>query len=216
MPIRTDRGRAAALRQFWSWPLRSGRHMLVTVLVAAAVITGIAVAANAVGSAETQPTSMHRSTPPAPSPHPETPASTPGSPTPSSAATETTTSTATSTPTPVENTTAVGRVSAGDAGAVATATGFVTHWLRPPEGTSTQAWMRPLLPYVMPGVVVNLETIAPANIPATAVTGKASVVSNKEGVAKVDVPTDAGVIRVTVIASPDGQWLVRRWAPVGR
>lgn len=215
MPIRTDRGRAAALRQFWSWPLRSGRHMLATVLVAGAVLTGVAVAANALGAASEQPTSKHRTAPPAPSVHSEAPARTPG--TSSSSTTTQTTTPTTSTTTSAENTTeSVGQVSAGKAGAAKTATGFVTHWLRPPEGTSTQEWMRPLLPYVMPGVVVNLETIAPANIPATAVTGTARVVSNDAGVAKVDVPTDAGVIRVTVIASPEGQWLVRRWEPVDR
>lgn len=218
MPVRTDRGRAAALRHFWSWPLRSGRHLVVTVLAVATAITVVALVASLTRHPDTDPTPEAAAMAAAPtSTAPQHPVGTrphaPVGPT-----TRLSTPSASAPPPSLPTTPSrspAGKVSDGTAGATATAVGFVEHWLRPPDGTPARQWRHGLYPYVAPDSRGQLRSINPANVPATQITGKPTVLSSGTAVTVVSVPTDAGPIRVTVVAHPSGRWLVRSWAKGG-
>lgn len=222
MPIRTDRGRAAALRQFWSWPLRSAHHMAATGLIVVLLVTGIALAAAALQTPEPHsdaasgPAAATNTTDPSGPTTRETttadsdtePASSSTSPSPSNTPPQEGTATSGS---------PAGAVSDGTTGAVTTAVGFIQHWLRPPPGTPDQQWVRRLQPYVLPGAAGGVRSINPDTVPATAITGEPELVRSEQGIAVVEVPIDAGRVRVTVLAYPaTGEWLVKTWAPVDR
>lgn len=208
MPLRTDRGKRAALRHFWTWPLQSVRHLAVTAAAAAVVASGIAFAANAIHrpqphatAATTSPVSAPQSTYPSWSLAPSAAAST---------TTDPSTATATTSPAP---STITGQGGGTDL-AVAAAKNFMARWVRPPAGTTSDAWTRGLAPFVMPESLVELKTISPDNVPATKVTGEPKVTDNASSAVGVDVPTDAGLVHVVVVNLPDGRWLVRKWLPV--
>lgn len=210
MPIRTDRGHAAALRRFWSWPLHTPTRFLSAITGTGLLITAVACSATAL-------------TGPDPEPAPPTPqTSLTSAPTTDATTTEPTSSAApsTSAPTSTGNSTQSpssqpqpGKTSDGPRGAVTTATEFMRSWIRPSAGVGAQEWLATVRPYVMPEYQRNLASIDPANIPATELTGKPKRGKTTKGLVEVDVPTDADTIRVTVIAQPDGRWLVRTWEP---
>lgn len=211
MPIRTDRGRAAATRAFWSWPLRSGRHMLATAVGVAVLLTAVAVASNALqgdrhAAGPAAPTSEAAAAPPLAS---SSSAATPGT----SGYNPASSSAPAVPPSVAPATTAAGAVSAGPAGAVQTAKVFMAHWIRPPAGTSTAQWADGLRSYVMPESIAELDTVDPQNIPARKITGEPQVTTSTPTVVEANVPTDAAVIHLVIVAYTDGRWLVRTWEP---
>ncbi|WP_156313062.1 hypothetical protein [Micromonospora sp. HK10] len=97
------------------------------------------------------------------------------------------------------------RSTAADPAAAAAATRFVAQWARPdlPAGQ----WRADVRPYAVRGYADLLDTVDPANVPATRITAPGRVVTTTPGRAEVDVGTDAGVLRVVCVR--DGQrWLV--------
>lgn len=216
MPIRTDRGRAAALRHFWSWPLRSGRHMLVTLAAAAVVITGFAVASHAITDPDTDsPSAVAESRTHAPAgatgggePPPVGRTPTEQDPSISTRPPSSTSSTGESAPTVHP-----GSVDDGKDGAATTARKWVTHWARV-EGVNKEEWVETLTPLTLPGKVPDLKTTALERVPDITVTGKTSIEDSEDGVVTVDVATDDDPIRVTAVEYPDDRWLVRSWKPV--
>lgn len=206
MPIRTDRGRAAATRAFWSWPLRSGRHMLATAVGVAAVLTAVAVASNALQG------DRHAAAPAGPTSSAAAPPLAPTSSAPGTSGYNPASSTAPATTVPAS--TAAGTASAGTPGALTTAKAFMAHWIRPPAGTSTAQWADGLRAYVMPESIAELDTVDPQNIPARKVTGDPQVTKADAAVVEANVPTDAGLVHLVIVAYTDGRWLVRTWEPV--
>lgn len=220
MPIRTDRGRGAALRSFWSWPLRSGGHLIVTAAAAATVITGVAVLANATtggggtGSDSTAivtesgtvvPSTARRSPSRSSSPGPASSSASSAAPSPSA--------TTASSSSDAEQAASPGAASAGQDGAATTATRFMRRWVRPEAGTTAHQWEARLHPLVLPESRAKLDSVAPETIPARRVTGAPTVEPRGEAVMTAEVPTDAGAIRVEMLAY-QGHWLVRTWEPV--
>ncbi len=97
------------------------------------------------------------------------------------------------------------RSTAADTAAAATATRFVARWARP--DLPAAQWRADVRPYAVPGYADLLDTVDPANVPATRITASARVVTATPERAEVDVGTDAGVLRVVCVR--DGQrWLV--------
>lgn len=218
MPIRTDHGRGAVARQVWTWPLRSRRHLIVTLLAAALLAWGASSAVGAIrGDRPDTPTRLAAPTwtpPPTPTFTVEpTPAQ--GEPAPSSeqvpAADDSAPRTSTA---PTDR---AGKKQAKDKDpAVTAAVEFVRRWVRPTTGASREDWINEAAPYVVPEMVQALESIDPDNVPATKVTGKPRKLSQDGPRANVGVPTDAGPVLVVVLHQPDGRWLVSEWAPEER
>lgn len=74
-------------------------------------------------------------------------------------------------------------------------------------GPAAAQWRADVRPYAVPGYADLLDTVDPANVPATRITASGRVVTATPERAEVDVGTDAGVLRVVCVR--DGQrWLV--------
>jgi hypothetical protein len=209
MPVRTDRGRVAIYRKLWGWPLRSGRNLAVTVVVAVTLGGGVAALAAAVGGSPAHRLGSQPATPTAGGPLAPTiafqPPATPTAATPTSSApltTGTTPAVPPPSPTPAPS---------GPAAAKAVAGEFMARWVQHPAGMTSRQWVEQLRPYVVPEYVVELASVDPANVPATAVTGPAAVVSATATVVEVNVPTDGGVVHLVVLAQHDGTWRVRSY-----
>jgi hypothetical protein len=203
MPIRTNRGRAAVYRRLWGWPLRSPRHLVVTLIgvVILAVVIGI-VAAHVHGAAK--------------------PAAT------GSGAFDTTTngSTATSGPASAGNSTAstspttastpVTRlagppetpVSAPPApAALDVISTWGKLWVNHPVGMTNQQWLAQLSPYTTPELLPQMNTVDLGNINATQVTGPPTASKSFTDSVEALLPTNAGQLDITAIDTPQG-WLV--------
>lgn len=212
MPVRTARGRAAVYRKVWGWPLRSPRHLVATVAALAVLGTGVAAAAAAVR------------------PEPARPAAGPGSSSAPTWSTPTTTTSPTSSASTVEpsstpadpgpsadSTTAPAapvqpsHVPDATEQALVVAREFMARWVNHPAGMTSQQWAAQLAQYVIPEYRVVLESVDPANIPATRVTGAPVPTTATASVVEADVPTDGGVVHLVVLLQPDRTWLVRSY-----
>lgn len=211
MPIRTDRGHAAAMRRFWSWPLHSPKRAVAIVLGAGILTVGVACTATAITGSDPSTPASDTSISGTSTVETSTDAVTPSTNSPTTA--DTSTAPATTDPQQHSSAPQPGTTSDGPRGAVTTATEFMRSWVRPSAGVGAQEWLAGVRPYVMPEYQRNLASVEPSNIPATEVTGRAKQTKQGRGLVEVDVPTDADTIRVTVVAQPDGRWLVRSWAP---
>jgi hypothetical protein len=103
----------------------------------------------------------------------------------------------------------------GTAQAVIVAREFMARWVTHPTGMTSKEWVTQLTPFVIPEFVVELESVDPANIPATRVTGMLAVTAESPSIVEVNVPTDGGVLHLVVLAQPDGTWRVRSYDLVG-
>ncbi|GAA4713856.1 hypothetical protein GCM10023215_66130 [Pseudonocardia yuanmonensis] len=190
MPIRSPRGRAAAYRALWAWPLRTPLRLAVTVVVVLGLAVLVSLAAGALR-------------PPAQDPAPGR----------SGAATTTTGARASASPTPTALppvaalTPTTLPLSAAPPEALQVAQNWATAWATHPEGTTNQQWVASLVPYTTPEYVGTLTGVDPANIPATRVTGAAQATQVSPASVTVDVPTDALTLQVTVVDTEAG-WRV--------
>jgi hypothetical protein len=201
MPIRTNRGRAAVYRRLWGWPLRSPKHLVITLCVFGAIVLVLTIAVAklsgpgrrpiiagpATGTTPTTTTTQNVAPLPAPATStPSTPMGTrlPAPPSPSSAP--------------------------PDPQALDIATRWTTAWANHPKGVSTYEWLQGMRPYTTEEYMTIMESIDPANVPATRVTGPATAVSSLAGSIDVQVPTDSGPLAVTLIRTGEG-WRVTHY-----
>lgn len=193
MPIRTPRGRSAAYRVLWQWPLRSPARLgLCVALVLAGIIgavTGLGAlrGANAVGSAVTTPRSSSvLVTPQASRPVPTGPSVLP----------------------PVAGLTPSSLpVSAAPSPALSVAARWAAAWVNHPPGVTPQKWVDGLRPYTTDEYLGVLAGVDPANIPASRVTGEPRALRVAARSVQVEVPTNALILDVLVVATEDG-WRV--------
>jgi hypothetical protein len=214
MPVRTDRGRVAVYRKLWGWPLRSPRHLAATGVTVAALVIGVTVAAAAVAPDPAPPAAMPSTTP---LPGGAVLPTTTSSPLASSSTPTTPTTTASSSSPAAPNTSppSTTTVANGTTRAVVVAGEFMARWVNHPAGMTSKEWVAQLTPFVVPEAVVVLESVEPANIPATQVTGQPTVTAESPSIVEVDVSTDGGVLHLVVLAQPDGTWRVRSYDLVG-
>ena len=196
MPIRTNRGRAVVYRRLWAWPLRSPRHLGMAVLSVAVLATIVAIVMpdrsgplSARGSG--RPVSIYTS-------------ATTGSQGAAAAATTVTTTRTTATPS-VTTTPPVSAPAAPEALNVANA--WARAWVNHPAGMNSEEWVAQLAPLTTEEFLPQLQTVDPANIPSTTVTGPATSTTATARVVEADVPTDGAVLHLIVIATPAG-WRV--------
>lgn len=94
---------------------------------------------------------------------------------------------------------------AADPAAVATATKFAARWARP--HVPAARWRAEVRPYAVPAYADLLDTVDPANVPATRTTAPGRVVTATPDRTEVDIGTDAGVLRVVCVRNGT-RWLV--------
>ena len=195
MPIRSPRGRAAAYRSLWAWPLRSPARLALTVavlaLVAVAVTSGLAALSG-----------------PAPAAGPS------AAPAASGASATTRPRVATSAPEPTalppvpDLVPATLAPSAADPAALDVAARWAAAWVRPAEGTTAAQWLEGLRPLTTEEYLGVLGTVDPGNVPATQVTGVPRAVRVAESSVRAEVPTDTVTLLVLVVRTELGEWRV--------
>lgn len=196
MPIRTHRGRAAVYRRLWGWPLRSPKHLIGALVVVGGVAT-------AVGFMLPEP-------PPSPAYRDNTSATEQASVPGRDPAPESTTG---APPTFSVPTTPPAATPASPEGLRA-AEEWAKKWVHHPAGTSKQQWLAGLRPHTTEEFLPVMESIDPANVPATAVTGRPEPLRSTATSIDVRLPTDAGDLEILVIGTPQG-WRVSSYDWVG-
>jgi hypothetical protein len=199
MPIRTSRGRSAAYRGVWQWPLRSPARLAVTVLVIVAVAALVGVLAGANGRSDSggivgfaSPTSAPQvASPPAGNSFEPLAAPTASVLPPVPALAPTTLP-----------------LSQAPPAALQVAARWAAAWVRPPGGTTAQQWLDGLRPTTTDEFLGVLTTVDPSSVPATRVTGAPKAVQVAARSVQVDVPTDALTLLVTVVDTDTGGWRV--------
>jgi len=195
MPIRSPRGRAAAYRTLWQWPLRSPARLAVTALIVVGVVAGVSVGIAQSGVVPRPPDAQPTTPPPTPVATAPTLASATVSPT------------ATQLPPVPELSPTTLPTAAAPAAALQTVDRWAAAWVRPPEGTTAAQWLDGLRPTTTPEYLGVLAGVDPANIPATRVTGSAQAVLVARRSVRVRVPTDAVTLVVTAVDTDQG-WRV--------
>ncbi len=194
MPIRSPRGRAAAYRSLWAWPLRSPARLALTVtalaLVAVTVTSGLAALS------------------PAPAPGASAAPTTSGPAVTSSPRTATRTPDPTALPPVADLAPATLAPSAADPAALDVAARWSAAWVRPAEGTTTAQWLEGLRPLTTEEYLGVLGTVDPGNVPATQVTGAPQAVRVAESSVRAEVPTDTVTLLVLVVRTELGEWRV--------
>jgi hypothetical protein len=196
VPIRTNRGRAAVYRRLWGWPLRSPKHLVLAVIMFAALATAVGMALpNAAGGQPPQPEGAggaQRFT-----------GATPSAPTSTSPL-----------PTRLESPLASPTPAAPDPAALSVADAWGRAWVNHPAGITGQQWLAQLKPYTTDEYLPVMASVDPANIPAHQVTGPPSAINSYTSSVEVVLPTDGGRLDITVIKTPQG-WRVSGYTKAG-
>lgn len=197
MPIRSPRGRAAAYRSLWQWPLRSPRRLALTTVVVVALGAGLSFGIGYFGgSSSSGAPAGQAATGPATSSVPRTGSSRlPATPAP------------TALPPVSELQPTTLPVSRAPAAALSVAARWTGAWVRPADGTPAQQWLEGLRSTTTEEYLGVLSAVDPANIPATRVTGEPRAVQVSPRSVQVQVPTDALNLVVLVIDTESG-WRV--------
>lgn len=186
MPIRSPRGRSAAYRVLWQWPLRSPTRLVLTAVGVLAVVVAVTVGVGVTNGSVRVP----------------------GSATPTSSASAAPVPSAVAPLPPVpelEPTTLP--VSAAPAAALQVASRWARAWVRPPNGTTPTKWLDGLRSTTTDEYLGVLAGVDPSNVPATRVTGAAKAISVAPRSLRVQVPTDALTLVITVVDT-DAGWRV--------
>ncbi|HEV2779585.1 MAG TPA: hypothetical protein VGX25_09310 [Actinophytocola sp.] len=211
MPIRTNRGRAAVYRRLWGWPMRSPRHLIITVTVIAVAVTAIGLivprltgddtprsAAATLGGAST-------STPAA---QPAQPGGagggTPGG------ANPTTPPSGSTLPTRLSGPTQSPTPAPPSPKALEVATAWAKAWVNHPPGTTVEQWLNGLRSYTTEEQLAVMGSVDLERIPATEVTGPAVATNSYTSSVEVTVPTNGGTLSITVINTSLG-WRVAHY-----
>ena len=187
MPIRTPRGRSAAYRALWPWPLRSPARLAVTAACLVALIFAIMLGVGATARPASSPTSPGPTTVAGPA--------------------EALTPEPTALPPVAELTPTTLPLSAAPAAGLRVAANWAKAWVRPADGTTSARWLDGLRPTTTDEYLGVLAGVDPSNIPATKVTGTAKAIEVFPRSMRVQVPTDALTLVVTVVDTDTG-WRV--------
>ncbi|MBW0129133.1 hypothetical protein I4I82_15805 [Pseudonocardia oceani] len=195
MPIRSPRGRAAAYRTIWQWPLRSPARLAVSAGVLLAVVLAVSAVLGRVAP-DPAPTASPSSTTGTRAPQTTAPSGASRTPTP------------TALPPIPELTPSPLPVSSAPAAALDVAAQWAAAWVRPPDGTPPAQWLEGLRPLTTDEYLGVLATVDPSAVPATRVTGAPSAQRVAAGSVDVAVQTDALTLVVLVVLTEDGVWRV--------
>jgi hypothetical protein len=191
VPIRTPRGRSAAYRAIWQWPLRSPVRLALVVAAVLAVAVGTTIGLGLLRGPETGAPLASPTTRPGAAP-------VAGAPRPAAPGTSTGTGTSAASPLPLTD---------APQEALDAAEKWAEAWVRPSEGTSAKEWLDGLRPLTTEEYMGVLSAVDPENIPATRVTYDPTPVRVAERNVQVKVPTDAVTLLVLVVDTESG-WRV--------
>jgi hypothetical protein len=194
VPIRSPRGRSAAYRSVWSWPLRSPLRLAVTAVVVLGLVIGVSALATSLRGPAPDPVVSGRS----------------GSAVGVGAGTSRGSASAepTALPPVAPLTPTTLPLSAAPAQALSVAADWSRNWATHPEGMTSEQWVAGLRPYTTDEYIGTLTGVDPRNIPASRVTGEPKAVQVSPRSVRVDVPTDALTLRVLVVQTESGGWQV--------
>lgn len=150
MPIRTRRGRAAAYRALWEWPLHSPARLFLVVAVVIAIAVGVSYLGGSLGG---DAPGSGRALGPTPTAAPDTATAAPGRPTITELRPQ-------SLP-----------LSEAPPVALAVAQRWTQAWATHPPGTTAAQWSAGLAPYTTDEYLAVLASVDPANVPGSRVTG---------------------------------------------
>ncbi|RZS44155.1 hypothetical protein EV193_10129 [Herbihabitans rhizosphaerae] len=204
MPIRTNRGRAAVYRRLWGWPMRSPRHLVITVFLLAVIVTAIGIMLpKLLDSGSNQPAAGTPTGAGQPS-STQAQGTQPGATTPGA-----TSPLPTRLPPPQPQLV----TAPTDPQALEIATKWAQAWVTHPQGITNAQWVAALRPYMLEEQLGPMSKVEPANVPATALTGPAVVKSSYTTEMRLEQPTDGGVIAIDLIKTPQG-WRVGHYDKV--
>lgn len=195
MPIRSPRGRAAAYRGLWQWPLRSPIRLAVTTVVVVGLAIGASLGVGLLGGGTTPVVRPGATAPTTPAGRPSPGSGLATAPTP------------TALPPVPELTPSALPLSKAPAAATQVAARWSAAWLRPRAGVTSEQWLAGMRPYTSEEYLGVLAAVDPANIPATRLTGEPRPVRVAPRSLQVEVPTDALTLLVLVVNTEDG-WRV--------
>ncbi|MEU5693775.1 hypothetical protein [Actinosynnema sp. NPDC020468] len=199
MPIRTNRGRAAVYRRLWGWPLRSPRHLVITIVVFTALVLAISFVLPRVLGAPAGPRTQQGAA-----------ATTTGT---QVGVLPTATGPTTPQPTKAPPPTASGPTVAVPADAQMTAELWVEVYGSFKPGVSTkEKWLADLKKYTSEELFPRLDSIDPANVPAV-IKDKIKPVRSVTDSVKFEVPLSNGKLVLTVVKLPEG-WRVHQFDKV--
>jgi hypothetical protein len=185
VPIRTRRGRAAAYRALWEWPLHSPARLFGVLVVVIALAAGVSYLTGGVGDGP----ASGRALAPAPSAAP------PAAPAPGQGpVTELSPRTLPLTAVPPV--------------ALAVAQRWTQAWATHPPGTTPAQWSAGLAPYTTEEYLATLASVDPSNVPGSRVTGPAQAVEVRPDAVRVQVPTDAVRLELLLVQVGPGDWRV--------
>jgi hypothetical protein len=190
VPIRTPRGRSAAYRALWQWPLRSPARLGITAVLLLAVI-GSAVAGIGAVSRRTSGSAV----------------ASPSSALPAPSAGGATSVVPTVLPPVAPLTPRNLPTSAAPGAALSVATRWAAAWVNHPQGVPTQKWVDGLRPFTTDEYLGVRSGVDPANIPATRVTGEPRATRVAARSVHVTVQTNALTLDVLVVLTENG-WRV--------
>jgi hypothetical protein len=193
VPIRTPRGRSAAYRFLWQWPLRSPVRLGLCVVVALAVVVGVVAGLGALRGVTAAGPAIAGSGPSA---------------TPTAGTMRRPATVAPTVLPPVaELAPSSLPVSAAPAAALSVAARWAAAWADHPQGTTPQQWIDGLRPFTTDEYLGVLAGVDPTNIPATKVTGEPRALRVAARSVQVRVPTNALTLVVLVVDTDSG-WRV--------
>lgn len=196
MPIRSPRGRAAAYRALWQWPLRSPARLAVTGIALLALALGVSSALTAINPPTPRPAGVTTGTTTTTPDTTRAPQSSSSPPAP------------TALPPVSELAPSELPVSSAPAAALEVAARWSAAWVRPPDGTPAGQWIEGLRPFTTEEYLGVLATVDPGAVPSTVVTGPARAVRVAASSVDVEVPTDALTLLVLVVRTENGDWRV--------
>ncbi len=191
MPIRTPRGRSAAYRQLWQWPLRSPRRLAATAVVLLALMVGVSLLVSTLAGRATGDPASARGTPDA------------------TGVTQPNASAASRVPPVAELSPSILPLSQAPPAALSTASSWATAWVNHPAGMTTEQWLAGLRPFTTEEYLGVLGAVDPANVPASQVTGPPKPVLVSPNSVRVEVPTDTLTL-LLVVVNNGTDWRVSR------
>lgn len=191
MPIRTPRGRSAAYRALWQWPLRSPARLGLTAVFLVALVVATVAGINALTVGRGVGTVVAGGG--------ATPTPTAGRPVPAS--------TPTVLPPVAPLTPSSLPLSAAPDPALSVAARWAAAWVDHPQGVSAQQWVDGLRPFTTDEYLGVLVGVDPTNIPANRVTGEPRATKVAARSVQVEVPTNALTLDVLVVLTEEG-WRV--------
>ncbi|MEV7041333.1 hypothetical protein [Amycolatopsis sp. NPDC051061] len=193
MPIRTNRGRAAVYRRLWGWPLRSPRHLMLTLVFLAILVTALGIVLpKVVGKPQA------KASPPTGTTTTSVTATAPG------VAASVPTS---NLPTRLSAPLATPTTAAPNGDAVRVAKQWAAAWVDHPAGITSEQWLAKLKPFTTEEYLPVMGSVDPANIPATKVTGEPVVGTSYTSSVQLTIPTDGPKLAITVVNTNAG-WRV--------